>query len=53
MSRLPIPSWARDGEGRLNRIDCHVAEFILSTTEGLLAMTGLQLDVSVVRRDAG
>jgi len=23
MSRLPIPSRSRDGEGGLNRIDCH------------------------------
>ena len=32
-------------QGRLNVIDCHVAEFILSIAEGLLAMTLLQLDI--------
>jgi len=36
-SRLPIPSRSRDGEGGLNRIDCHVVL--------LLAMTRLQLGI--------
>lgn len=38
-------------QGRLNRIDCHVVEFILSKAEGLLAITGLQLGIRKASRD--